>query len=260
MNKVLGILLVLLLTATTAFSAEPKESDWFSGQLKCAGWSKLVMNGSGVELSEDPVLQTDLSFNLPYGFYLGSILTVGLGDNEWSSDNGDRLDYYFGWSRRFGHWQFKLEADYFDFKEIHKGTKGDAIYLISSLARQVEVGRHLITPFVYCGYLMPAKKSDPGGIIYDWDARAGFGHSCPVPWFDLSFSQKVMVICNHGGEKGKVKNAGFFQWEGSLLCQVGKGLTLNPIGVKFRQPLQGFPKEDGREGHTIWFAGIAYSF
>ncbi len=135
----------------------------FSTQIR----SKDVSYFGGLSLDE-PVQESNLHISLPWwGFYVDFWHSMGLNDDDLSSDAGDEIDVTLGWAGKVKEWlSMGVGVTYADCTALLNKEGGDYVKpsLWASLPLKVAED-HELEPFVLLELVFPVSGSDAGIVV-----------------------------------------------------------------------------------------------
>lgn len=254
MKNVTGVfvLALALFLAPVTVLAEQETSGAVHLNLGIVAWSQYVRSDGGVA-HRHPVLQTDLYFSLPRGFYFDVWHSAGMEDANLSSDFADEIDYTAGWSGRLRGLRLDMGFGYYDVHKLLDSPRGDVMELFVNVSRQLDVSMaHNLTPWLKLQRPMPARGDRPNGGTM---ISAGM---------DDSWRVRNYLTINHGA--GLLYGDGTFdmdqavigKYHTELVWSVSKNVAVKLPMLKISSPLTSV--SDNRETEVVVGGGFAVHF
>lgn len=242
-------LLLVVIGLFSIIASQSNAGDDFSVTVSSKVWSEYV-GAMGVVVHNKPVLQTDLCLSLPKGFYFDIWHSAGLDDDDLSSNFGDEIDLTGGWTGEIGkNFYLNVGLIYYDIYPLLEGDQLDAFVPFIEAGRNFEVGSHTIVPFGRLEVNLLTGDTNSGVYLF-----AGVKHVWKLP-ADFSIRQKADLFYDSGGF-GMIPGL-LGRYEGELSWQVSGIISLEPISVRVRTPLDSIPD---RETEAAFGAGATLYF
>lgn len=152
---------------------------------------------TGVVAYNRSVSQNDLTItHVPSGIYLDIWQSISLSHSGRSTNYGNEIEYYLGWSGEIAGIGVDAGVAYFDLITLFEIPEGDVIQPYIELNKKFDVAeRHTLTPYVRAEYGIPAKgnaKEIKGLYVY-----TGLKHGWQISK-DVSVIQKATIIFDDG--------------------------------------------------------------
>jgi hypothetical protein len=209
---------------------------------------------TGVVNYNRPVLQNDLTItHVSSGVYLDIWQSISLSRSGVSSNYGNELEYFIGWSGEI----FGIGADagigYFDLITLFNMPKGDVIQPYIELNKKAELGgHHTLIPYVRVEYGIPAKgnaKEFKGLYVYN-----GLKHGWQITEY-ISVNQKAVIIFDDGAYGADRAWVGAYEISSSY--RIIEWLAFDLSG----KVIAPFTKTtDGRKAQFIGSSGFSVTF
>ena len=229
-------------------------SSGLSFELSVFYWNKYLDNTGGIVNLDRPVVQTDLILSFDSGLYLELWNSTGLNGGGLSSDYGDELDLFVGWTEEVELLGVNLDLGvaYFDILPVGTLTDTDVIQPFIAVSKNFDVAEgQTLSPFIRTEFIFGGANTNQGETYFH------FGLEHAVEFTDaLSLGHKIEVQYDPGIYDF---DAG---WIGEYAIQfdwnVSKTITLTPISVRISTPLSDVNDERGTE--FVWGFGGTISF
>jgi len=144
------IKLIVLISLITALGSA--QSYVFSTDVRSE-----FMGANGAIFHNQPVLNSSLILSLPNGIYVGTWHSVGLDNTDLSSDFGDELDLFLGFSNSYEKINLDAGIIYIDVHNLAKIPEGDVVYPYMELNMPMAN----LTPFVKVECSFPIVGIEP---------------------------------------------------------------------------------------------------
>lgn len=249
MKKVLKsmILVIILIACLEVKIASAQEN--VSITLSSKIWTK-YLGTNGFVYHEEPVIQTDLFISLPKGFYVDIWHSVGLDDNNLSSNYGNELDYTLGWSGEIKGFLFDTGISYFDIYKTFENSGEDIIQPYVVLSKEIPVSNSVFSPYLKAELPFSAKNSNSKGIYL----YAGINHLLELTE-KLSVNHEMYFLHDNGAFG---LNSGIIGgYNAGLSYNISNHVILEPILIKTTTPLFG---AELRKTETVFGSGITFNF
>lgn len=204
---------------------------------------------TGQEISDQPVLQTDLNVIAKSGLYTNLWHSTG------STPGASEIDLTVGWTGTLVPEPFtaELNLSYYDLDRILHGPRGDLAVPLGELRYPFTLGDHSIAPLVRgIGYLpLGGDAGEPDGLL-----GGGVQHSWEVTTW-ITINQRADI----GYDTGGVFNADDgVLGDYSIVCSwpINDWATIELPGFRWCVPLTHF--NDGRETRFVFWTGVAIRF
>jgi hypothetical protein len=209
---------------------------------------------TGVATYNHPVSQNDLTIiHVPTGFYLDIWQSISTSHSGRSTNYGNEIEYFLGWSGEIAGIGMDTGIGYFDLITLFAMPGGDVVQPYVELTKKINVtDQHAITPYVRAEYGIPAKgnaKELKGLYVY-----SGLKHGWQISK-DFSINQKVSIIFDDGAYG--VDRAWVGAYEISPSYRIIEWLAFDLSG-KVIGPFSN--TTDGRKTQFIGGAGFSVNF
>ncbi len=209
---------------------------------------------TGVVAYNRPVSQNDLTItHIPSGIYLDIWQSISLNHVGRSTNLGNEIEYFLGWSGDIAGIEMDAGVAYFDLITLFKMPEGDVIQPYIELNKKFDVTeRHTLTPYVRAEYGIPAKgnaKEFKGLYVY-----SGLKHGWQVSK-DVSVNQKAAIIFDDGAYGADRAWVGAYEIAPSY--RIKEWLSIDLTG-KVIGPFTNVT--DGRKTQFIGGGGVSVNF
>jgi hypothetical protein len=209
---------------------------------------------TGVVAYNRPVSQNDLTItHVPSGMYLDIWQSVSLSHPGRSTNYGNEIEYYAGWSGEIAGIGVDTGVGYFDLITLFSMPEGDVIQPYIELNKKFDAAEgHTLTPYVRAEYGIPAKgnaKEFKGLYVY-----TGLKHGWQISK-DVSVSQKAAIIFDDGAYGADRAWVGAYEIASSY--RITEWLSFDLSG-KIIGPLT--KVTDGRKMELIGGGGFSVNF
>jgi len=209
---------------------------------------------TGVVSYNRPVSQNDLTItHVPSGIYLDIWQSISLSHTGRSTNEGNEIDYFIGWSGDM--WGIGVDTGigYFDLITLFNMPAGDVTQPYIELNKKIAIaGQHALTPYARIEYGIPAKgnaKEFRGLYVH-----TGLKHGWQVT-DAISVNQKAAIIFDDGAYGADRAWVGAY--EAAPSYRFREWLSLDLSG-KVVGPFTGVT--DGRTTQFIGSAGISLNY
>lgn len=121
----------------------------------------------GITIYDGPVIQTNLTIDLPKGFYLGLFWSKSGDSPDFTDTLGNEVDYTFGWTGGVKDFRLDFGVSYFDIGKVFSVKGGDAVQIYFGVEKDIVVSDlHTLTAYMRTEIYKPV-----GG----WDGNAHAG-------------------------------------------------------------------------------------
>lgn len=256
--KLLVVLSVVFCVQVTPAFSQDKLEEWEPhGSLSFTLQERYFGLRNSRILNDDWMLWTNLYLDLPRGFFTNIWWSVGLDDDEISSNYGDEVHPTFGWKGKICDLDMSISATLINLYPVEKWWHDDAWVQSFTLSKSFSCGNHVIRPEFWVEWLSKTDDFDNGALVL----LPNIKHFWKKP-FDidkLTFSHTTMLVWDDGFDKCKNSSDGlFFRWQGGLEWELSKNTKLILPGLTVLTPLT--DPHDGRGGETSLNFAIRYSF
>ena len=96
----------------------------------------------GITVYEGPVIQTNLTIDLPKGFYLGLFGSKSADSSDFTGNFGNEVDYTVGWSGIVRNLRLDFGVSYLDLAKVFSTKGGDAVQMYGEVGRDIILNGH----------------------------------------------------------------------------------------------------------------------
>jgi len=203
------------------------------------------------------VIQSDLLTQLPKNFYLDAFWSVGLNDNNLSSDAGDEIDWTVGWGTKvFDKLGIDLHISYYDLFDIFHYRNEDLIFPYAEINYgDIDLFDWLhFTPYLALENPFSAKGDDlSSGIL----AHAGIRHTINV--IDMVDIVGRFDFLYDDGALG-LDNSLIGRYEIGMQWKVNKYLSIAGPWIKYSDLYTRVSAFDPRQDEIVYGGGLILIF
>ena len=204
---------------------------------------------NGAQISDRPVLQTNLTVAATSGLYANLFQSTG------STPGGNELDATIGWSGELlpSEVSADLNLSYYDLDAVLHGPRGDLAVPLGEIRYTFTLGGHAIAPLLRGFAYIPVAG---GAGEADGMAGPGIRHAWQVTEW-LSLNQRTDVIYDTGGIFGN-DDGWLASYAIGASWPITSWCTIDFPGVRVSAPLTHF--DDGRETEAVVWGGLTFLF
>lgn len=124
-------------------------------------WGKRLLP-NGVAGHNDAVSISSLTASFSNGMYGCVMPYLDMKDADWSSTNGDKMDFGLGWRENMGWLDIDMALRYFNLYDLDTQPEGDIIQPHLQLSKRMGIGKgHWVSPFISLDPHFPARGGSP---------------------------------------------------------------------------------------------------
>lgn len=225
----------------------------FTLEIDVTARSHYLGEENGAIFYDGPVLQTDFRLSHESGFYLGVWVSSGF-DTEWPSEDwSDEVDYYLGYTKEIGGFEFDASVFWCDDTPVGRSPVNDVLIASLSVTAPafIETKSFNLRPNAFIsGYWTFGDTEFEGGVIGGVGLVASY-----APLEKLSLDASAHIIFDdgaYGNDSGALLRATL-----AATWAVTDHLSIKPVELTFFTPLS---VKDGRETECILGVGFALTF
>ena len=203
-------------------------------------------------------LQSEITVNLPKGFYVDLWNHAGIGENVVSKQPKE-IDMTFGWQEKLPLYGLEvgLSGTFFNNSPLGLWWKNDALAQTATLSKTFVRGNHTLRPQLRVEWISRATDIGGGALILMPNIAHVWKH--PFGITPMSTANQMFVIHDDGFDPPKNDSEGYFlRWHSGLRWQLGKRMTLTIPSFIAQIPLR--KGNDGRGQATSWGTAMSFSF
>lgn len=206
---------------------------------------------------DDWMLWTELNLELPKGFFVNIWHSVGLDDNELSSNDGDEIDITAGITRRILDFDLSLSFTFFNLYKLGDWSNNNVMSEAIKISKEFHFKNHSIRPELWIEWVHETDKFNDGAI----ELFPNITHVWNKPFSikPLTFFHKTIIVWDDGHNFANNSSDGvFLRWCAGLQWSLTQRAVITLPGftglMRLSQP------HDGRRNETSWSCEIKLLF
>jgi hypothetical protein len=247
-QKAFFVVLCLLLKVSPAIAEESKDYH-LHGYLSLRLEENYIAVRSSRLVHDDAMLWSELNLELPKGFFMNIWHSVGLDDNELSSNDGDEIDITAGITRKIFDFDVSLSCTFFNLYKLGDWSNNNVMSDTIKISKEFYFKRHTIIPELWVEWVHETDKFNDGAI----ELFPNITHVWNKPFSiePFTFFHKTIIVWDDGHNfAGNSSDGVFLRWCAGLDWSINKHIVLTLPGFTGLKRLTN--PHDGRGDEHSW--------